>query len=262
MVKLSYNSLRTRMKIRLKAVYRLAIATTMLSTLAALPSYSIDYDKLILKVQSKYQKLDKIHGSAFIIGPAKNGRCVLLTAWHVLSEYKNDPISIYSPNGYKFTVYKPQFTFNNKQAFDDPKLDLAFMPAPSCRNSLNLPFAKASSIVVSTKVAVKGYPLDKQQVIFPTTVEGRITQYNDNDGYDLNYDAPTAKGFSGGPVINIDGSEILALHGYTDAVNEERGEELRVGGRGISAPLVYRFLRDNGYKMPRSSKPTCLVGVC
>lgn len=200
-------------------------------------------------------------GSAFILGPDKNSSCVLITAGHVVKINNNqEPLTFVSPKGFKFDMSPGKFIFSN------PELDLAIAKAPSCKNSIGLPLARASSIVTSTKVWVKGYPESIGDSLRPKTVSGRITQYNDIDGYDLNYDAPTAVGFSGGPVINTDGTELLALHGYSDTVGDitdlNRREEMRVGGRGVSAPLLYRFLRMHGFKMPRSKKSVCLVGVC
>jgi len=203
-------------------------------------------------------------GTAFVAGPAENGRCVLLTAYHVVKENAdNEPLQFISPKGFKFTLFKSAFKY-------DESLDIAFAPAPTCRNSVRLPFARASAITVSTKVYIKGYPFDQDSGQTPRggplTVDGRITQYNDTHGYDLNYDAPTRPGYSGGPVINADASELMAVHGFSDTVGDttdyEQREQLRVGGRGVSAPLVYRFLKEYGYQMPRSSKAVCLVGVC
>lgn len=203
-------------------------------------------------------------GTAFVAGPAENGRCVLLTAYHVVKENAdNEPLQFISPKGFKFTLFKSVFKY-------DESLDIAFAPAPTCRNSVRLPFARASAITVSTKVYIKGYPFDQDSGQTPRggplTVDGRITQYNDTHGYDLNYDAPTRPGYSGGPVINADASELMAVHGFSDTVGDttdyEQREQLRVGGRGVSAPLVYRFLKEYGYQMPRSSKAVCLVGVC
>ena len=203
-------------------------------------------------------------GTAFVAGPAENGRCVLLTAFHVVKENAdNEPLLFVSPKGFKFSLSKSAFKY-------DESLDIAFAPAPTCRNSIMLPFARASAITVSTKVYIKGYPFDQESGKAtrggPLTVDGRVTQYNDTHGYDLNYDAPTRPGYSGGPVINADASELMAVHGFSDTVGDttdyEQREQLRVGGRGVSAPLVYRLLKDNGYQMPRSNKAVCLVGVC
>lgn len=203
-------------------------------------------------------------GTAFVLGPASNGRCVLLTAYHVIKENGNsEPLLFLSPQGKKFSVLKGAFKVSES-------LDLAFLPAATCESSLQLPMARASAITVSTKVHIKGYPVDQEAVhsvkVLPFTATGRITQYNDTTGYDLNYDAATKPGYSGGPVLNDDGQELLAVHGFTDSVGNsddlEQREQLRVGGRGVSAPLVYRFLKDNGYTLPRSDKAACLVGIC
>lgn len=203
-------------------------------------------------------------GTAFVIGPAENGRCVLLTALHVIrANASNEPLLFQAPAGSRLSLKNSAFT-------RDVDLDLAFVPLASCKDSLALPLARATTIVVSKKVQVMGYPVDMEAVhraqVVPSIVSGRITQFNDVNGYDLNYDAGTKPGFSGGPVISDKGDELLALHGFSDTVGNVQDpslrERLRVGGRGVSSALIYRFLKQYGYVLPRTQTETCLVGVC
>jgi hypothetical protein len=203
-------------------------------------------------------------GTAFVIGPAENGRCVLLTALHVIrANATTEPLLFQAPVGSRFSLNNGAFT-------RDVDLDLAFAPLDSCKDSLALPLARATSIVVSKKVRVMGYPVDLEAVqggqVAPSIVSGRITQFNDVNGYDLNYDAATKPGYSGGPVISDEGDALLALHGFSDTVGNvqdpDMRERLRVGGRGVSSALVYRFLKRYGYVLPRTQTQTCLVGVC
>jgi S1-C subfamily serine protease len=203
-------------------------------------------------------------GTAFVIGPSDRGQCILITAYHVIKGNSNsEPLEILTPKGQMFSINKAAFKYNEK-------LDLAFAAASSCANSLGLPLARATSITVSTRVHIKGYPIDEEvshsSRVAPFTVTGRITQYNDSETYDLNYDAPTKPGYSGGPVINNDGLELMAVHGLSDTVGDswdhDLREQLRVGGRGVSAPLLYKFLKEYGIILPRSEKSVCLVGVC
>jgi len=232
-------------------------------------AYSKDQlDNRIIKVVTQNDP-----GTAFVIGPAENGRCLLVTAQHVIDENSSsEPLIFLLPTGVKFTLLRQSF----KSAM--PDLDFAFTPVSSCNNSIGLPFARGSSITVSTKVNIKGYPVDQESVhsvkVWPFIVTGRVTQYKELDpnsgnkynGYDLSYDASTQPGYSGGPVLNDDGSELMAIHGFSDTVKDiqdvDMRERLRVGGRGISAPLIYKFLKESGYRMPRSDKMSCLVGVC
>jgi hypothetical protein len=205
-------------------------------------------------------------GTAFVIGPADNGRCVLLTALHViLVNASKEPLVFQSPSGSRLSLTNSAFT-------RDVELDLAFAPLASCKDSLALPLAKATSIVVSSKVMVMGYPVDMEALqgakAVPSIVNGRITQFNDTTGYDLNYDAATKPGYSGGPVISDEGTGrvLLALHGFSDTVGNVQDpslrERLRVGGRGVSSTLIYRFLKRHGYVLPRAETTPCLVGVC
>lgn len=216
-------------------------------------------DQKIFKVVSASSS-----GTAFVIGPSDRGQCILLTSYHVIKDNsESEPLEIFTPKGQRFSMNKNLFKY-------DEKLDLAFAPASSCSNSLGLPLARATTITVSTKVHIKGYPLDEEAFhsvkIMPFTVTGRVTQYNDSATYDLNYDAPTKPGYSGGPVINDDGRELMAVHGLSDTVGDssdhELREKLRVGGRGVSAPLVYKFLKGYGISLPRTEKSVCLVGIC
>ena len=203
-------------------------------------------------------------GTAFVIGPAENGRCVLMTALHVIRvNAAKEPLLFQSPSGSRLSLSPGAFTRSSD-------LDLAFAPVPSCKDSLGLSLARATAIVVSTKVLVLGYPVDLEDAqggkVLPSSVSGRVTQFNDTMGYDLNYDAATKPGYSGGPVINTEGDVIFALHGFSDTVGDVQDpslrERLRVGGRGMSSALIYRFLKSQGYVLPRAQTPTCLVGVC
>ena len=203
-------------------------------------------------------------GTAFVLGPSDRGQCILLTAYHVIKNNSDtEPLEIFTPKGQKFLMNKSSFKY-------DETIDLAFATASSCSNSLGLPLARATTITVSTKVHIKGYPTDEEVThsvrSMPFTATGRVTQYNNSETYDLNYDAPTKPGYSGGPVLNDDGRELMAVHGMSDTVGDSNDhnlrEQLRVGGRGISAPLVYRFLKAYGIILPRSDKSACLVGVC
>jgi S1-C subfamily serine protease len=216
-------------------------------------------DPLIYKINTAADP-----GSGFVLGPDSNGRCVLITAFHVIrNNAASEPLQIQTPGGQSFNLSRSAFIV-------DEQLDLAFTPAGSCANSLSLPLARASAITVSSRVRIKGYPFDSQAEaegrVYPATVQGRITQYNDRQGYDLNYDASTRPGYSGGPVISDSGAELMAVHGFSDTVGDsddlDARERLRVGGRGVSAPLLYRFLRRSGYLLPRSERSVCLVGVC
>jgi hypothetical protein len=203
-------------------------------------------------------------GTAFVIGPAENGRCLLMTALHVIRvNAGNEPLLFQSPSGSRLSLSPGAFTRSSD-------LDLAFAPVPSCKDSLGLSLARATAIVVSMKVMVLGYPVDLEEAnggkVVPSSVSGRVTQFNDTMGYDLNYDAATKPGYSGGPVISTKGDILFALHGFSDTVGDVQDptlrERLRVGGRGMSSALIYRFLKSHGYVVPRSQAPTCLVGVC
>ncbi len=224
---------------------------------AAAPSQVLD--QRILKINTAGD-----HGSGFVIGPDSNGRCVIITAFHVIKvNAGGEPLFVQTPRGQKFSLSRSAFIV-------DEALDLAFTPAATCSNSLSIPFARASAITVSTRVHIKGYPLDQEQgagaSVAPATAAGRISQYSDKEGYDLSYDAPTRPGYSGGPVIDESSGELIAVHGMSDTVGDSQDvdsrERLRVGGRGVSAPLLHRFLRRHGFTMPRSDRAVCLVGVC
>lgn len=89
-------------------------------------------------------------GSAFVIGPAENGRCLLLTALHVIRiNARNEPLLFQSPSGSRLNLRTTSFTV-------DEDLDLAFAPLTACKDSLGLPLARPTSIVPSQKVWVFG----------------------------------------------------------------------------------------------------------
>lgn len=198
-------------------------------------------------------------GSAFVLGPTEKGGCVLLTARHVIdSSVGAEPIEVRSQSGRILRFVNASF---RKSA----KLDLAYLPTSDCSLSLGIPLARPRGIGVGLKVAILGYPLSDESVngrIPPTAVAaGRITQYNDTEGYDLNYDAPTAVGYSGGPIIDRGSGSLLGLHGQSDNVLDS-ADNSKVGGRGISAPLIHRELRAIGLTLRRSESAPCFTGSC
>jgi len=240
--------------------YHLRITATVVATIVQGSAVANDHvDQVVFRVLTAGSP-----GSAFIVGPAENGKCLLLTAYHVIGgNTPTEPVTFISPRRKKFDLYRTNFIY-------DEALDIAFSPVPNCIDSLGIALAKASAISISTKVLIKGYPADEESISRdqkqPHTAIGRITQYSDNIGYDLSYDAPTMPGLSGGPAINADGSELMAIHGRTDTVRDntdlETRERFRLGGRGISAPQIFRFMKEKGYILPRSDKITCIAGVC
>ena len=229
-------------------------------------------------------------GTGFVLGPDKRRRCVLLTAKHTMFDHFLDRVptfKIYLPDGNTKEINPNAFKFPVK----DPKLDLALAPVSCNGMELSMPLAKSSAISITTPVKVFGYSSKKHSNDGYSgrgdILEGIVTKYsasgNDakNRGYNISYSAKTFPGFSGGPVLSSDLSELIAVHGYTFSVQpdpnneninkiidfdlmsaDDQREYLRVGGSGISASKVYRFLREHGYIMKRSKKAACLVGVC
>lgn len=198
-------------------------------------------------------------GTAFVLGPTEEGRCILLTARHVVDNSRGgEPIEITSISGQRIKLLNSSF-------IKSQDLDLAFLPMPDCSLTISLPLARARGISVGMKVILTGYPLTNEQNDSirpePATASGRITQYNDSIGYDLSYDAATAIGYSGGPVVSAESRSLLGIHGRSDNVGDT-ADRAKVGGRGISAPLLYRELRKNGFTLTRSVGSPCFTGVC
>ena len=249
-------------------------------------SQSADSDVIsrIVKIQGPQGK----PGTGFVLGPDKRRRCLLLTAKHTMFDWVEyeENFKIYFANGEVHSVNPKIFIFPS-----DTKLDLAAARVPCDGKELSIPLAKSSAISITTPVKVFGYPsynhTNDNYSGSGDMIEGIVTKYsasgNDakNKGYNISYSAKTFPGFSGGPVLSSDLSELVAVHGYTFSVQpdpnnaninkiidfdlmpaDEQREYLRVGGSGISASKVYRFLREHGYIMKRSKKAACLVGVC
>ena len=260
----------------------LFVSTTGIS--AAFAQTDSDILSKIVKIRGPIGK----PGTGFVLGPDKRRRCLLLTAKHTMFEWVEfkENFDIFFADGASVKVNPNTFIFPS-----DPRLDLAAARVSCNGQELNVPLAKSSAISITTPVKVFGYPAKKHTNESYSgrgnIVEGIVTKYsasgNDakNRGYNISYSAKTSTGFSGGPVLSSDLSELIAVHGYTFSVQpdpnnektdrqidldllseDEQREYLRVGGSGISASKVYRFLRDHGYIMKRSKKAACLVGVC
>ena len=260
------------------------LSASMTGISAAFGQTDSDVISKIVKIQGPEGK----PGTGFVLGPDKRRRCLLLTAKHTMFnwvEYEEN-FKIYFSNGDFRSVNPKIFIFPS-----DPKLDLAAARVPCNGMEISVPLAKSSAISITTPVKVFGYPSynhsNESYSGRGDMIEGIVTKYsasgNDakNKGYNISYSAKTFTGFSGGPVFSSDLSELIAVHGYTFSVQpdpnnektdrqidldllseDEQREYLRVGGSGISASKVYRFLRDHGYIMKRSKKAACLVGVC
>ena len=262
----------------------LALTFSIADISAAISQTNSNILSRIVKIQGPEGK----PGTGFVIGPDKRRRCVLLTAKHTMFNWVeyDENFGIYFANGEKRSVNPKIFFFPR-----DPQLDLAAAPVPCDGKEISVPLAKSSAISITTPVKVFGYPSYNHSNDMYSgpgdIIEGIVTKYsasgNDakNKGYNISYSAKTFTGFSGGPVLSSDLSELIAVHGYTFSVQpnlnkdnrnqqidldllseDEQREFLRVGGSGISASKVYRFLREHGYIMKRSKKAACLIGVC
>ena len=261
-----------------------ALSVSMTGISAAFGQTDADVISKIVKIQGPNNK----PGTGFVLGPDKRRRCLLLTAKHTMFEWIEfeENFTIYFANG-EFTEVNPNtFIFPS-----DPRLDLAAARVSCNGKEISIPLAKSSAISITTPVKVFGYPAknhtNKSYSGRGNMIEGIVTKYsasgNDarNRGYNISYSAKTFPGFSGGPVLSSDLSELVAVHGFTFSVQqdpnnektdqqidldllseEQQREYLRVGGSGISASKVYRFLREHGYIMKRSKKAPCLVGIC
>ena len=246
------------------------------------------YEYSIVKIPNPV--MDK-PGTGFILGPDQRNKCVLVTAKHVVEQHiiEKVPVSFVYYNNSTGSIPFGSFFF----ADDDENLDLAAAPIECGKHSLKVPLARSASVSISNPVKIIGYPasLHTNDLTLSKpaySVSGIITkfssagEYADRYGYNISYDAKTEEGFSGGPVLSEDLSKIVAVHGFTFAVqppkpkinpdgsttsildemtDEERRDYLRVGGSGITSAVLYKMLRKNGYKMPRAGA-TCLVGVC
>lgn len=260
------------------------LSASMTGIAAAFGQTNSDIISKVVKIQGPLGK----PGTGFVLGPDKRNRCLLITAKHTMFdwiEYDED-FNIYFADGQVIKVKPNSFFFPS-----DPNLDLAASKVTCDGKEINVPLAKSSAISITTPVKVFGYPSynhsNDNYSGRGDTIEGIVTKYsasgNDakNKGYNISYSAKTFTGFSGGPVLSSDLSELIAVHGYTFSVQpdpnnlkinqqidldllseDEQREYLRVGGSGISASKVYRFLREHGYIMKRSKKAACLVGVC
>ena len=181
----------------------------------------------------------------------------------------DENFGIYFANGEKRSVNPKIFFFPR-----DPQLDLAAAPVPCDGKEISVPLAKVAQLYNNSSESIWisfVQPL-KWYVFWPWRHNWRdchevqcIRKRCKNKGYNISYSAKTFTGLCGGPVLSSDLSELI-VHGYTFSVQpnpnkdnrnqqidldllseDEQREFLRVGGSGISASKVYRFLREHGY---------------
>lgn len=161
------------------------------------------------------------HGSGFFIEGEENV-CTILTAAHVVKESRRILITT---EDIRETPWKAETvqTFPNN-------LDLALItfstPQEQCPYSA-LPLGNSNTLKVTDEVYIVGYPAREQEEVlekqFSSVTVSTITPPYP-DGYAISFTGTTAKGMSGGPVINSLG-QVFAIHGKTDIVTQSNTVE-------------------------------------
>lgn len=120
-------------------------------------------------------------------------------------------------------------------------IDLAIVPLDD-NLALGSIASPASSLpVAGENLTVWGYPVDKQKINI--NLASRSGSYigvpaTSLDGYELLYGASTQVGFSGGPILNKDGS-VVGIHGRSESRSTSSGLQERTGkALGIPISLV------------------------
>ena len=189
-------------------------------------AFSQSADSMLFLGLLKY-KAHKVNWYRFVL-VLINDVVALLTAKHTMFDWVEyeENFKIYFANGEVHSVNPKIFIFPS-----DTKLDLAAARVPCDGKELSIPLAKSSAISITTPVKVFGYPaynhLNDNYSGSGNMIEGIVTKYsasgNDakNKGYNISYSAKTFPGFSGGPVLSSDLSELVAVHGYTFSVQPD-----------------------------------------
>ncbi|NET58802.1 MAG: serine protease [Symploca sp. SIO2E6] len=146
------------------------------------------------------------HGSGFFVSGEK-GVCTILTARHVALAAEKLKIQT-----------KDRQTWNAGSIRPFPHNDLALVEFTPQGNNCpypSLPLGDSDQVTTGDQVYISGY-FESNKRLLNHFVPGDVTTIAElPEGYGIAYDATTARGMSGGPVVNETG-EIIAIHGRSD----------------------------------------------
>ena len=117
-------------------------------------------------------------------------------------------------------------------------IDLAIVPLDDTFALGSIASPASSQPVAGENLTVWGYPVDKQKINI--NLSSRSGSYigvptTTLDGYELLYAASTQVGFSGGPILNKDGS-VVGIHGRSESRSTSNGLQERTG-KALGIPM-------------------------
>ena len=117
-------------------------------------------------------------------------------------------------------------------------IDLAIVPLDATFALGSIASPASSQPVAGENLTVWGYPVDKQKINI--NLSSRSGSYigvptTTLDGYELLYAASTQVGFSGGPILNKDGS-VVGIHGRSESRSTSNGLQERTG-KALGIPM-------------------------
>lgn len=117
-------------------------------------------------------------------------------------------------------------------------IDLAIVPLDDTFALGSIASPASSQPVAGENLTVWGYPVDKQKINI--NLSSRSGSYigvptTTLDGYELLYAASTQVGFSGGPILNKDGS-VVGIHGRSESRSTSNGLHERTG-KALGIPM-------------------------
>lgn len=117
-------------------------------------------------------------------------------------------------------------------------IDLVIVPLDDTFALGSIASPASSQPVAGENLTVWGYPVDKQKINI--NLSSRSGSYigvptTTLDGYELLYAASTQVGFSGGPILNKDGS-VVGIHGRSESRSTSNGLHERTG-KALGIPM-------------------------
>lgn len=117
-------------------------------------------------------------------------------------------------------------------------IDLVIVPLDDTFALGSIASPASSQPVAGENLTVWGYPVDKQKINI--NLSSRSGSYigvptTTLDGYELLYAASTQVGFSGGPILNKDGS-VVGIHGRSESRSTSNGLQERTG-KALGIPM-------------------------
>ena len=168
---------------------------------------------LMIPTVTKYGR--KTAGSGFAVSPEGTGKTFIVTADHILRSYRAETFKINTRGGKTYTFSRSELTKNKKlHRFPDRDLAIIELPPEIEIPSLNLRY-KDRDIQVGEEAIAVGMPYGYKHTVTKGIISGLGREIELPSRVTLTdlpqTDIGVNPGNSGGPIISIDGNDVIGM---------------------------------------------------